>query len=162
MRYPELPLLDKRIELMRRFSSCGLYTISLWVEVGISVSMVSRDNVSCEKCRRYAGLVEKSLKSSHPLIQMESMMLNIIIRCLLISYKIGTNHVRAYITQHISLYYFFSGICFKMSTKWFQNFSTVGINMRSSGECTPCNVGPNEIISNVGYLSRNKPHSNPA
>ena len=58
--------------------------------------------------------------------------------------------------------YFFCGIFANISSKCFQNLSTVGISILSSGECTPCIVGPKEIISNEGYLSRNNPHSSPA
>ena len=50
----------------------------------------------------------------------------------------------------------FEGIIFASNTLSF-NFSTEGISIRSSGECTPVRVGPKEIMSNVGYLSRNRP-----
>ena len=43
-----------------------------------------------------------------------------------------------------------------------QNFCTVAISSRSSGECTPRSVGPNDTMSNSGYFSKNSPHSNPA
>ena len=33
---------------------------------------------------------------------------------------------------------------------------------RSSGECTPSKVGPNEIMLKDGMALLNKPHSNPA
>ena len=58
--------------------------------------------------------------------------------------------------------YFFTGTLSRISSRCFQNLSTVGISIRSSGECTPCKVGPKEIISSAGYLSRNRPHSSPA
>ena len=45
------------------------------------------------------------------------------------------------------LFYFLVGTLAKTSNKWFQNFSTDGICIRSSGECTPVNVGPKEIMS---------------
>ena len=66
------------------------------------------------------------------------------------------------LTTNLLVYYFFSGIFASTSSKCRQNLSTVGISILSSGECTPISVGPKEIISSVGYLSRNNPHSNPA
>ena len=50
----------------------------------------------------------------------------------------------------------------KISTKCFQNLSTVSMSIRSSGEWAPRIVGPIETISSSGYFSRNNPHSRPA
>ena len=57
---------------------------------------------------------------------------------------------------------YFVGMVDRMSIRWFQTISTVGMSRRSSGVCTPRRVGPNEIMSRLGYLSENSPHSRPA
>jgi len=56
---------------------------------------------------------------------------------------------------------YFAGIAFNSSTKNVHHFSTVAISKRSSGECAPRIVGPQEIMSNFGFFSKNNPHSNP-
>ena len=57
---------------------------------------------------------------------------------------------------------YFFGIFFSTSRVKSQNFCTVAMFTFSSGECGKRMVGPNEIMSQLGYIPPRIPHSNPA
>ena len=58
--------------------------------------------------------------------------------------------------------YFSAGIFSNSCTKKSHHLGTEAISVFSSGECAFRIVGPMEIISNSGYFSTKRPHSNPA